>query len=94
MEKCSISVVSIQKEDKLSLMQFLKNELECKQMEKKNHFYMHFWKIDVCSDVCQAKHQFWCWNVGQISSNPGSDHWKAIKKVLRYLQGTNDHMLT
>lgn len=22
------------------------------------------------------------------------EHWKAAKKVLRYLQGTNDHMLT
>ena len=22
------------------------------------------------------------------------DHWKAAKKVLRYLQGTKDHMLT
>ena len=22
------------------------------------------------------------------------EHWKAIKKVLRYIQGTKDHMLT
>ena len=22
------------------------------------------------------------------------EHWKAIKKVMRYLQGTKDHMLT
>ena len=22
------------------------------------------------------------------------DHWKAAKKVLKYLQGTKDHMLT
>lgn len=27
-------------------------------------------------------------------SNLGMDHWKATKKVLRYLQGTKDYMLT
>ncbi|RVW73223.1 Retrovirus-related Pol polyprotein from transposon TNT 1-94 [Vitis vinifera] len=27
-------------------------------------------------------------------SNPGSQHWKTAKKVLRYLQGTKDLMLT
>ncbi|CAL1373961.1 unnamed protein product [Linum trigynum] len=32
--------------------------------------------------------------LGRYQSNPGVDHWKAAKKVLRYLQGTKDHMLT
>ncbi|KAE8673133.1 hypothetical protein F3Y22_tig00111810pilonHSYRG00082 [Hibiscus syriacus] len=27
-------------------------------------------------------------------SNPGLVHWRTTKKVLRYLQGTKDHMLT
>ncbi|KAK6128152.1 hypothetical protein DH2020_038105 [Rehmannia glutinosa] len=32
--------------------------------------------------------------LGRYQSNPGMDHWKAAKKVLRYLQGTKDHMFT
>nr|GEV95993.1 retrovirus-related Pol polyprotein from transposon TNT 1-94 [Tanacetum cinerariifolium] len=35
--------------------------------------------------------------VGMLSryqSNPGKDHWKAAKKVLRYLQGIKDYSLT
>ena len=32
--------------------------------------------------------------LGRYQSNPGLDHWKAAKKVLRYLQGTKDYMLT
>ncbi|KAA0060866.1 Retrovirus-related Pol polyprotein from transposon TNT 1-94 [Cucumis melo var. makuwa] len=31
---------------------------------------------------------------GRYQSNPGMDHWKAAKKVLRYLQGTKDYLLT
>lgn len=27
-------------------------------------------------------------------SNPRMEHWKVVKKVLWYLEGTKDHMLT
>ena len=32
--------------------------------------------------------------LGRYQSNPGLDHWKATKKVMRYLQGTKDYKLT
>ena len=32
--------------------------------------------------------------LGRYQSNPEMEHWKATKKVLRYLQGTKDHLLT
>ncbi|XP_072073958.1 secreted RxLR effector protein 161-like [Arachis hypogaea] len=32
--------------------------------------------------------------LGRYQSNSGLDHWKAVKKVLRYLQGTEEHILT
>ncbi|RVX14469.1 hypothetical protein CK203_017299 [Vitis vinifera] len=31
--------------------------------------------------------------LGRYQSNPGFDHWKAAKKVIRYLQGTKDYKL-
>ncbi|XP_057483946.1 secreted RxLR effector protein 161-like [Actinidia eriantha] len=31
--------------------------------------------------------------LGRYQSNPGLDHWKAAKKVIRYLQGTKSYML-
>ena len=32
--------------------------------------------------------------LGRYLSNPSSQHWKDAKKVLRYLQGTKDLILT
>ena len=32
--------------------------------------------------------------LGRYQSNLGLDHWKAVKKMLRYLQCTKDYMLT
>ena len=32
--------------------------------------------------------------LGKYLSDPDQSHWKAVKKVLRYLQGTKDFMLT
>ena len=31
--------------------------------------------------------------LGRYQSDPGLDHWRAAKKVMRYLQGTKDYML-
>ena len=32
--------------------------------------------------------------LGRYQSNPGMEHWKAAKRVMRYLQGTKDYKLT
>jgi hypothetical protein len=32
--------------------------------------------------------------LGRYHANPGIEHWKMVKKVLRYVQGTKDLMLT
>lgn len=56
---------------------------------------MHLcWELDVCSNLYQVRHQFCCQNAGQVSKLLGLDHWKPTKRLLRYLQERNDHMLT
>ena len=32
--------------------------------------------------------------LGRYQSNPSMEHWKAAKRVMRYLQGTKDYKLT
>ena len=32
--------------------------------------------------------------LGRYLSNPGKDHWIAVKRGMRYLQRTKDYMLT
>ena len=37
-----------------------------------------------------------CYVVGLASryqSNPGQEHWKTVKRILRYLKGTTDYSL-
>ena len=31
--------------------------------------------------------------LGRYQENPGLEHWKMVKKALRYAQGTKDYML-
>jgi len=93
MDKCSISPVLIQKEDKFSLMQCPKNELEREQMENIPYASI-VGSLMYAQTRTRPDISFAVGMLGRYQSNPGLDHWKATKKVLRYLQGTKNHMLT
>ena len=93
MEKCSAGVVPIQKGDKFNAMQCPKNELERGQM--RNIPYASVVGSLMYAQTCTRPDiSFAVRMLGRYQSNPGLDHWKAAKKILRYLQGTINHMLT
>ena len=37
---------------------------------------------------------FIIWTLGRYLSNSGMDHWRAAKRIFKYLQRTKDYMLT
>ena len=93
MEKCSAGVVPIQKGDKFNAMQCPKNELEREQM--RNIPYASVIGSLMYAQTCTRPDiSFAVRMLGRYQINPGLDHWKAAKKILRYLQGTKNHMLT
>ena len=89
MNKCLGGIVPIQKGDKFSLMQCPKNDVECKEMESIPYAYVvgSMMYLQTCT---QSNISFAIGMPGRYQSNHGIDHWKAAKKVLRYLQGTNN----
>ncbi|RYE20331.1 MAG: hypothetical protein EOP45_11235, partial [Sphingobacteriaceae bacterium] len=93
MDKCSAGIVPIQKGDKFSLNQCPKNELERKQMEQIPYASI-VGSLMYAQTCTRPGISFAVGMLGRYQSNPGIDHWKAAKKVLRYLQGTKDRMLT
>ena len=93
MDKCSASPVPIQKGDKFSLMQCPKNDMEKKQMEAIPYASV-VGSLMYAQTCTRPDISFAVGMLGRYQSNPGLDHWKVAKKVLRYLQGTKDHMLT
>jgi len=92
-DKCSASLIPIQKGDKFSLMQCPKNDLEWKQMEDIPYASvvgsLIYAQISTRPYISLAVGM-----LGRHQSNLGLEHWKDAKKVLRYLQGTKNHMLT
>ncbi|CAM8943489.1 unnamed protein product [Rhodiola kirilowii] len=93
MEKCSSGLVPIQKGDKFSKMQCPRNELEQKEMARIPYASVvgSLIYVQTCT---RPDISFAVGMLGRYQSNPGIDHWKAAKKVLRYLQGTKETMLT
>jgi transposase InsO family protein len=92
MKDCSPSVAPIVKGDKFNLNQCPKNNLE---KERMNHIpYASVVGSLMYAQVCTRPDiAFAVGMLGRYQSNPGEDHWRAAKKVMRYLQGTKDYML-
>ncbi|XP_059597761.1 secreted RxLR effector protein 161-like [Vitis vinifera] len=83
----------VAKGDKFSLNQCPKNSLESQEMQK----------IPYASAVGSLMYAQVCTRpdiayivgmLGRYLSNPGIDHWRAAKRVMRYLQRTKEYMLT
>ncbi|RVW72857.1 Retrovirus-related Pol polyprotein from transposon TNT 1-94 [Vitis vinifera] len=92
MKNCSPSVSPIVKGDSFNLNQCPKNDLEREQM--KNIPYASAVGSLMYAQVCTRPDiAFAVGMLGRYQSNPGIDHWKAAKKVMRYLQGTKDYKL-
>ena len=92
MHKCSASPAPIVKGDKFGTFQCPKNEYEAAQM--KTIPYASVVGSIMYAQVCtRSDLAFITGMLGIYQSNPGIDHWKAVKKALRYIQGTKDLML-
>ena len=85
MNNCSAGIAPLHKRDKFSLMQCPKNDVKRKEMENIPYVSVvgSFMYFQTCTipDISFAVGM-----LGRYQSNPGIDHWKATKKVLRYLQ--------
>ena len=91
-KNCSLSVAPILKGDIFYLNQCPKNDFEQEHM--KNIPYTSAIGSLMYAQVCTGPEiAFVVGVLGRYQSNPGIDHWRAAKKVMRYLQGTKDYML-
>ena len=85
MNGCSSRDTPVAKGDKFSLGQCPKNDLEAKEMQKIP--YASAVGSLMYAQVCRRPDiAFIVGVLGRYLSNPGMDHWKAVKRVMRYLQ--------
>ncbi|RVW94614.1 Retrovirus-related Pol polyprotein from transposon TNT 1-94 [Vitis vinifera] len=92
MKNCSPSVSPIVKGDRFNLDQCPKNDIEREQM--KNIPYASAVESLMYAQVyTRPDIAFVVGMLGRYQSNPGMDHWKAAKKMMRYLRGTKDYKL-
>ena len=93
MSTCSAGDAPVVKGDKLSKLQCPQNDLERNEMKKIP--YASAVGSLMYAQVCTRPDIAFAISVlGRFQSDPGMDHWRAAKKVLRYLQRTKDFMLT
>ncbi|RVW26309.1 Retrovirus-related Pol polyprotein from transposon TNT 1-94 [Vitis vinifera] len=93
MSNCALRDTLVAKGDKFSLHQCPKNELEKKDMERFPYASavgsLMYAQVCTRSDIAYIVGM-----LGRYLSNPGMDHWKKAKRVMRFLQRTKDYMLT
>ena len=92
MSRCKPGNTPVTKGDKFSLKQYPKNDFQHKEMQKIPYASAvgSLMQVQVCtrSDLAYIVGM-----LGRYLSNPGMDHWKAVKRVMRYLQRTKDSTL-
>ncbi|KAL6316492.1 hypothetical protein AAG906_018195 [Vitis piasezkii] len=90
---CALGDTLIAKGDKFNLLQCPKNEIEKKEME--NISYASVVGSLMYAQVCTCPNiAYVVGMLGRYLSNPGMIHWKAAKRVMRYLHRTKDFILT
>uniref|UniRef100_A0A6N2L3B4 Fe2OG dioxygenase domain-containing protein n=1 Tax=Salix viminalis TaxID=40686 RepID=A0A6N2L3B4_SALVM len=96
MQDCKPGDTPVAKGDKFSLNQCPKNDFEKREIQKIP--YASVVGSLMYAQVCTRPDIAYIIGIlGRYLSNPGIDHWKAAKRVLRvlrYLQRTKDYMLT
>ena len=93
MKDCSLGIAPIVKGDKFSLNQCPSNDSEKKDM--KNIPYGSAVGSLMYAQVCTRPGiSYAVGMLGRYQSNLGLEHWKAAKKIMRYLKGTRDYKLT
>ena len=93
MRSCSSGIGPILKGGKLSKMQCPRNNMEREQM-KKIPYASAMGSLMYAQTCTRPDISVAVGMLGRYQSDPGFEHWKAAKKVMRYLQGTKDYMLT
>jgi hypothetical protein len=93
MHKCSPSPAPIVKGDRHGDHQCPKNSYELNQM-KAAPYASAVGSLQYATTCTRPDLEFVTGLLDRFQSNPGLEHWKLVKKVLRYLQGTKSLMLT
>ena len=93
MHDCKPGDTPMAKGDKFSLSQCPKNNFEIHEMQQIPYASaigsLMYAQVCTRSDI-----EYIVGMLGRYLSNPGKYHWIPAKRVMRYLQGTKDYMLT
>jgi hypothetical protein len=93
MQNCKPSPAPIVKGDRIGEFQCPKNQYEIDQMKAVPYALavrsLQYAQVCTCPDLA-----FFTGLLGRYQSNLGIEHWRLVKKVLRYLQGIKGLMLT
>ncbi|GJS64544.1 hypothetical protein Tco_0679108 [Tanacetum coccineum] len=90
---CSSTVAPVIKGDVFGSHQCPKTEVEYEEM-KRIPYASVVGSLTYAQVCTRPDIAYICGMLGRFQSNPGLHHWKAAKKVLRYLQGTKEYKLT
>jgi hypothetical protein len=93
MHKCSASPAPMVKGDRYGDFQCPRNQYELDQM-KVVPYASAVGRLQYAQVCTRPDLAFVIRLLGRFQSNPEIEHWKLVKKVLRYLQGTKGLMLT